>query len=176
MSQSLRNHFYTASPAPGRKQIKIMKKLKHAEKGYEFPMCTWGMRHGVQGLDFTSLCSFPPANVPPSAFLSLTLEVSRVFIYSRASLCKSTFHKSQSFSSISEQETEQDICFFFVTSKWLSYRSASSEGSSAFCRFQESVSPSLPLSLPHPLQQVPSLSSKRLIISSPPSLSSRRFI
>ena len=118
--------FYTASPAPGRKQIKIMKKLKHVEKEYAFPVFTWGMRHGAQGLDFTSFCSFPPTNVPHSAFLC-TLEVSRVFIYSRASLCKSTFHKSQSFSSVSEQGAEQDVCVcvcvcvcvYFVASKWL---------------------------------------------------------
>ena len=97
-----------------------MKKLKHAEKEYAFPMLTWGMRHGAQGLDFTSLCSFPPANVPHSAFLCI-LEVSRVFMYFRASLCKFTFHKSQSFSSVSEQGAEQDmcVCVCIVASKWL---------------------------------------------------------
>lgn len=107
------------------------------------------MRHGVQGLHCTSLCSFHPANVPPSAFL-FTLEVSRVFIYSRISLCKSTFHKSQSFSSVSEQEAEQDTYIYFVTSKWLFffYRSPSSKGRFSFCRLQEPVSLSLHLSLP----------------------------
>lgn len=81
----------TLLPQPqGRKQIKIMKKWPQEEKGGgwegEFPTFTWGMRPRAQGLDFTSLCVFPPANVPPSAF-PFTLEVT----YSRASLCKSTF-------------------------------------------------------------------------------------
>ena len=148
-----------------------MKKLKHVEKEYAFPVFTWGMRHGAQGLDFTSFCSFPPTNVPHSAFLC-TLEVSRVFIYSRASLCKSTFHKSQSFSSVSEQGAEQDVCVcvcvcmcLFCSQQMAFFIDPRSKGSFAFCRVQKPVS--LPLSSSFPLS--PSLLSLPL----PPSLSNK---
>ena len=142
-----------------------MKKLKHAEKEYAFPMLTWGMRHGARGLDFTSLCSFPPANVPHSAFLCI-LEVSRVFMYFRASLCKFTFHKSQSFSSVSEQGAEHDVCVCMCVCVYCSQQMAffflidpRSKGSFAFCRVQKPVS--LPLS-PSLLSPPPSLSNKPL--------------
>lgn len=111
MSQSLRCSFYTASPSPREKIDKNDEEIE-APEGVWIPVFTWGMRHRAQGSNFTSLCSFPPVIVPPSAFL-FTEEVGWVFIHSRASLCKFTFHKSQSFSSVSEQEAEQDICIFF---------------------------------------------------------------
>lgn len=54
--------------------------------------------------------SAPPFPPPHYKHASLRLAfLSWLFLYSRASLCKFTFHKSQSFPSVSEQEAEQDI-------------------------------------------------------------------
>ena len=107
-------------PSPRGKINKNDEEIETPGEGTQIPYVHLGNEAQSQGLDFTSFCSFPPANVPPSAFL-FTLEVGWVFSHSMASACKPTFHKSQSFSSVSEQEAQQDICFFFffVTSKWL---------------------------------------------------------